>query len=92
MAKKDYDKAIRDFDEAIRIYPDLASFYATRGDAYRMKGELDRAIADCNEAIRLDDPRHQFPVTLIRRPVLHPRIPYRRGRKGLHDGRSRPGK
>jgi tetratricopeptide (TPR) repeat protein len=27
--------------------------YNNRGDAYRSKGEIDRAIADLNEAIRL---------------------------------------
>jgi tetratricopeptide (TPR) repeat protein len=33
---------------------DLAWAYNNRGNAWRVKGELDRAMDDCNEAIRLD--------------------------------------
>ena len=32
----------------------LAQLYTARGVAYQAKGDLDRAIADFNEAIRLD--------------------------------------
>ena len=42
-----------DFTEAIRLQPlNFQAFYE-RGNLYRMKGELDKAIADYSEAIRL---------------------------------------
>jgi tetratricopeptide (TPR) repeat protein len=33
--------------------------YSNRCDSYRLKGDLDRAIADCNQAIALD-PKFAF--------------------------------
>jgi tetratricopeptide (TPR) repeat protein len=38
----------------IRLTPSLPAGYANRGDIYRQKGDLDRAIADLDEALRLD--------------------------------------
>jgi tetratricopeptide (TPR) repeat protein len=48
---------IADYGEAIRVDPKYAAGYATayanRGNAYRANGDLDLAISDFNEAIRL---------------------------------------
>ena len=52
-----HDKAIADFKEAIHLNgkdnTSLSDAYTCRGHAYRRKGDLERAIADCTEAIRL---------------------------------------
>jgi hypothetical protein len=45
---------IADFDKIIAHDPQLAVAYFYRGSAYGAKGDRDRAIADFNEAIRLD--------------------------------------
>ena len=38
----------------LRLDPKLALAYDNRGNAYARKGDLDRALADYDEAIRLD--------------------------------------
>jgi tetratricopeptide (TPR) repeat protein len=47
------DRAIRGYDQAIELSPN-ARVYRSRGAAYWMKGDLDRAIADSSQAIALD--------------------------------------
>lgn len=54
-----FDEAIRCYDEAIRLLPEqdpayLVAAYNNRGIAHRDKGNLNLAIADFNEAIRLE--------------------------------------
>ena len=40
-------------DKAIELKPDYPLEYNNRCDSYRQKGEFERALADCNTAIRL---------------------------------------
>jgi tetratricopeptide (TPR) repeat protein len=61
LIKKDYDKAITNYAEAIRLKPDfadaiesLATVYFTRGNEYYNNGEYDKALADYNRSIELD--------------------------------------
>jgi tetratricopeptide (TPR) repeat protein len=49
-----YDKAIAAYTEAIGRDPKYAFAYIGRGDAYLLKGDLDRALLDYDQAIRLD--------------------------------------
>ncbi|HMF12392.1 MAG TPA: tetratricopeptide repeat protein [Gemmataceae bacterium] len=49
-----YDKAIDAYTNAIRRDPKYSFAYLGRGDAYLLKGDLDRAILDYDQAIRLD--------------------------------------
>jgi tetratricopeptide (TPR) repeat protein len=53
MRDKTFDRAIQGYDEVIAIKPTSDAYYG-RSLAYRNKGDLDRAIADANEAIRLN--------------------------------------
>src|SRR5882672_1791471 len=51
-----YDQAIQEFTAIINRYPGLsatAPCYNSRGQSYQGKGDLDRALADFDEAIRL---------------------------------------
>lgn len=55
---KDYDGAIGDFTEAIKVAKDLpdmlrAGPYINRGLAYEKKGDLDSALEDLNQAIKI---------------------------------------
>ncbi len=50
-----YDLAIADFSEALRLDPTMAEAFANRGLVYYDLGELEQAIIDFNEAIRIDD-------------------------------------
>jgi tetratricopeptide (TPR) repeat protein/energy-coupling factor transporter ATP-binding protein EcfA2 len=47
------DRAIQGYDQAIRLSPNTYA-YTGRGMAYWMKGDFDRAIADTEQAIKLD--------------------------------------
>jgi tetratricopeptide (TPR) repeat protein len=51
------DIAFQDADTAIRLNPKWAEGYFSRGSARKNKGDIDGAIADYNEAIRLDPDR-----------------------------------
>ena len=51
--KGDFDGAIAAYAEGIRLNPQAQS-YSGRGQTFLRKGELDKAIADCNQAIQLD--------------------------------------
>ena len=57
---------IADYDEAIKLEPNAYS-YQNRGSAKQALGDLDGALADINEAIRLDP---ALPPPLINRAVL----------------------
>jgi len=52
-----YDLAIRHFTAALQMKPETkvaAAIYSWRADAYIHKGELDKAMSDANESIRLN--------------------------------------
>jgi tetratricopeptide (TPR) repeat protein len=52
-----YDMAIRHFTAALQMKPETkaaAAIYSWRADAYIHKGELDKAMSDANESIRLN--------------------------------------
>jgi tetratricopeptide (TPR) repeat protein len=48
-----YTEAVAHLTAAIELEPEHARLYIDRGLAFRLKGELDKAIADYSEAIRL---------------------------------------
>ena len=50
----EHRQAIYYYDLMIGLDPQEATLYRARGDAYAELGEYDRAIADLQEAIRLD--------------------------------------
>lgn len=52
--RQEYSQAIRELDKAVKENPGDAMAYAQRGAAYAHQGELDRAISDLSEAIRLN--------------------------------------
>jgi tetratricopeptide (TPR) repeat protein len=52
-ADHDYARAVADFDAAIRHDPDAAIAFQDRGSVQMMTMELDRAIADYAQAVRL---------------------------------------
>ena len=56
LRQKDYSNAIVYFRKAIELAPDgpdNAEAYSNRGNAYQLKGELDLAISDYNQALKL---------------------------------------
>jgi len=55
MEKNDLDLAITDFDRAIELDPADALAYINRGFAYAEIGDLDRAIADYTEVLRISN-------------------------------------
>jgi lipoprotein NlpI len=60
---KDYDRAIADYTAAITgDSARHARVYASRGNSWRAKGELDKALADFNQAIALD-PQDSYALT-----------------------------
>jgi tetratricopeptide (TPR) repeat protein len=54
MGNEQYDKAIAAYTEAIRRDPKYSYAYLGRGDVYLLKGDLDRALLDFDQAVRLD--------------------------------------
>jgi tetratricopeptide (TPR) repeat protein len=48
------DLALPDLDRAVALDPTNARAFRERANAYRDNGRLDKALADANEAIRLD--------------------------------------
>jgi lipoprotein NlpI/transglutaminase-like putative cysteine protease len=66
LEQKDYDRAVRDFSGALAsqdMTPKLApSAHMARGDAYILQGKYDQAVADFDEAVRLNpDLASKFP-------------------------------
>jgi tetratricopeptide (TPR) repeat protein len=54
IQQKEIEQAIENLDEIIAYKPDFAEAWNRRGDAYSHLGDLDHALADYNEAIRLN--------------------------------------
>lgn len=54
--------------ESLQHNPDDAQIYYDRGQAYSLKGDVDHALADLNDAIRLDPSRVAF---FVRRAWIH---------------------
>jgi tetratricopeptide (TPR) repeat protein len=54
VEKADLDGGIKDYDKAISLDPKNWKAYSARGEALRLKGNLDRAMTDHEEAIRLN--------------------------------------
>jgi tetratricopeptide (TPR) repeat protein len=56
----DEEGELADYDEAVRLAPESADYRFSRGCAYQLRGEHDRAIPDFSEAIRLDPDRSWY--------------------------------
>lgn len=56
---ENYQLAVTHYTNVIEIMPEFARAYSGRSDAYRKIGNLDKAIADADQALRID-PDH-FP-------------------------------
>ncbi len=54
VSNDQYEKAIEAFTEAIRREPKYAFAYLGRANAYMAKGDTNRALADFDQAARLD--------------------------------------
>jgi len=52
--KADYSRALKDFDEAIRLQPALGVIWNERCWTRAVVGELQEAVTDCNESLRLE--------------------------------------
>ncbi len=61
QAAGDLAGAIADYSEAIRMNPAFAAAYNNRGNAYFTQGDLERALADYNRSIELDNPELHLP-------------------------------
>jgi tetratricopeptide (TPR) repeat protein len=51
-----WDKAVQDYSRAIELLPTNPAYLAARGAAYVELGEAEKALADCNQAIKNEDP------------------------------------
>jgi tetratricopeptide (TPR) repeat protein len=55
----EHEKVIADCTQALAIKPNFADAHGLRGSTWAAKRDYDKAIADYNEAVRLDpDPSH----------------------------------
>jgi len=54
LGNDQYDKAIAAYTEAIGRNSKSSLAYLGRGDVYLLKGDLDRALLDYDQAVRLD--------------------------------------
>ena len=54
LEERDFQEAIRQFSLVLEEAPEDVDAYLGRSEAYGRKGELDSAMADSEEAIRLD--------------------------------------
>jgi tetratricopeptide (TPR) repeat protein len=50
---KDYDRAVADFSQVIKLQPDSAGAYVIRSQCYLGKGDLEGAVRDLNDVVRL---------------------------------------
>ena len=51
--KREYDRAIEDFDRAITLDPNAAVAFNNRCFARATVNQFQKAVADCNESLRL---------------------------------------
>lgn len=51
---KEYKKSIQKYNEAIKLIDDNEIFYSNRAACYQSLNQLDKAIKDCNKAIKLN--------------------------------------
>ena len=65
VEKSDLDGGIRDYNKVISLDAKNWKAYSARGEALRLKGNLDRAMADHEEAIRLNASREFAPETAL---------------------------
>ena len=54
LGKEQYEKAIAAYSDAIRRDPKYSFAFLGRGDVYLAQGDLDRALLDYKQAVRLD--------------------------------------
>ena len=59
LDKGEYDEAIKVSSKSIELRPNHDLSYYKRGKAYQAKGDLQKAIKDFNEAVRLD-PEYKY--------------------------------
>jgi tetratricopeptide (TPR) repeat protein len=52
--QKQYDRAIPDYDQVVRLAPTSAAGWSGRCWSRAIIGQLEQALADCNEALRLE--------------------------------------
>jgi len=52
--KNDYDRKLADLNQAISLSPNVGFYFIERGIVLERKGLFDNALADFEEAIRLD--------------------------------------
>jgi Tfp pilus assembly protein PilF len=52
---QDYDTAAQQLEVAVRVAPDLAAAHMNLGNAYRGQGQLEKAQAQYEEALKLDE-------------------------------------
>ncbi len=75
----DYDEAIELYSRSLEAFP-TAEAYTFRGWVYSFKGDLDRAIAECLEAIKVDpgfgNPYNDIGAYLIEKGQLDEAIPW----------------
>lgn len=65
-AQDNYDQAIADYSKALELEPKSNISYSNRCDAYLHRnspGDLERALVDCNQAIKLDNLQPEAFVT-----------------------------
>src|SRR5262249_53876444 len=85
MMNREFDKAIAAYSEEIERDPKAAHAYLDRGDVYLFKGDHERALADYEEAVRLE-PNNQ--AALSRRDALRADTGKGNGRLKVIEGRS----
>lgn len=79
MVDGDLETAVRLFDQSIDLHP-TAEAYTFRGWAYSMQGRLDKAIAECRQAIATDpdfgNPYNDIGAYLIEQGKFDEAIPW----------------
>jgi hypothetical protein len=65
--QKQYDRAIPDYDQVVRVAPTSAAGWSGRCWSRAIIGQLEQALADCNEALRLES----SPNTLEGRALVY---------------------